>query len=61
MRLWYVAATRARELLVLPRLDVKEKSSAWNAVVQGPALPSRPLAKAISNLLAVKGMKPKPG
>ena len=29
IRLWYVAATRARELLVLPRLDVAAKASAW--------------------------------
>ncbi|WP_340116157.1 UvrD-helicase domain-containing protein [Pelagibius sp. 7325] len=29
VRLWYVAATRAREMLVLPRLDVKPASSAW--------------------------------
>ncbi len=29
IRLWYVAATRARELLVLPRLDVTAKGSAW--------------------------------
>lgn len=29
IRLWYVATTRARELLVLPRLDVTAKSSAW--------------------------------
>ena len=29
IRLWYVAATRARELLVLPRLDVAAKGSAW--------------------------------
>lgn len=29
IRLWYVAATRARELLVLPRLDVASKGSAW--------------------------------
>ena len=29
VRLWYVAATRARELLVLPRLDVSAKASAW--------------------------------
>ena len=28
-RLWYVAATRARELLVLPRLDVVPSKSAW--------------------------------
>ena len=29
IRLWYVAATRARELLVLPRLDVAPSKSAW--------------------------------
>ncbi len=29
IRLWYVAATRARELLILPRLDVEVKDSAW--------------------------------
>ncbi len=29
IRLWYVAATRARELLVLPRLDVTAKGTAW--------------------------------
>jgi len=29
VRLWYVAATRARELLVLPRLDVEAKRSTW--------------------------------
>lgn len=29
IRLWYVAATRARELLVLPRLDTTQSKSAW--------------------------------
>jgi ATP-dependent exoDNAse (exonuclease V) beta subunit len=29
IRLWYVAATRARELLVLPRLNVKAPENAW--------------------------------
>jgi exodeoxyribonuclease-5 len=29
IRLWYVAATRARELLVLPRLDTTPSKSAW--------------------------------
>ncbi|MGO4579956.1 UvrD-helicase domain-containing protein [Cupriavidus sp. 2TAF22] len=29
IRLWYVAATRARELLVLPRLDTPASNSAW--------------------------------
>ena len=33
VRLWYVAATRARELLVLPRLDVVVARSAWLSVV----------------------------
>ena len=33
VRLWYVAATRARELLVLPRLDADVRSSAWVSVV----------------------------
>jgi len=32
-RLWYVATTRARELLVLPRLDVKPSKSAWIGLV----------------------------
>ena len=41
VRLWYVAATRARELLVLPRLDVAASDSAWLSVV-GLALPSLP-------------------
>jgi exodeoxyribonuclease-5 len=29
IRLWYVATTRARELLVLPRLDAAQSKSAW--------------------------------
>lgn len=33
VRLWYVAATRARELLVLPRHDVAPSKSAWVALV----------------------------
>ena len=33
VRLWYVAATRARDFLVLPRLDVAAASSAWLSVV----------------------------
>jgi len=33
IRLWYVAATRARELLVLPRLDVAPASKAWMALL----------------------------
>ena len=34
VRLWYVASTRARELLVLPRLDVAAAASAWLSVVE---------------------------
>jgi ATP-dependent exoDNAse (exonuclease V) beta subunit len=33
IRLWYVAATRARELLVLPRLDASPSKSAWIGLV----------------------------
>jgi len=33
IRLWYVAATRARELLVLPRLDISPSKSAWIGLV----------------------------
>jgi len=33
VRLWYVAATRARELLILPRLDAKPWRSPWNGIV----------------------------
>lgn len=33
IRLWYVATTRARELLILPRLDVTPSKSAWIGLV----------------------------
>ena len=33
VRLWYVAATRAKELLVVPRLDVAAADAAWLSVV----------------------------
>ena len=33
IRLWYVAATRARELLIVPRLDVPPAPSAWVSLV----------------------------
>jgi len=33
IRLWYVATTRARELLVLPRSDVSSSSSSWSALI----------------------------
>lgn len=33
VRLWYVAPTRARELLILPKLDVAPARSSWNALM----------------------------
>ncbi|MER8395417.1 UvrD-helicase domain-containing protein [Mesorhizobium sp. M1340] len=33
IRLWYVAATRARDLLVIPRLDVAATKSTWVALL----------------------------
>ncbi len=33
VRLWYVAATRARELLVLPRLDTTPSKSTWIGLI----------------------------
>ena len=46
IRLWYVATTRARELLILPRSDVLPSRSAWNALVDFnlPGLPAIDLA-----------------
>jgi len=48
IRLWYVAATRARELLVLPRLNVAPVSNAWIALLDLglAALPAMELAPA---------------
>ena len=46
VRLWYVAATRARELLILPRLDVTAGKSAWISLVDLslPELPTLDLS-----------------
>ena len=41
VRLWYVATTRARELLVLPRLDVVPRGTPWLSLVD-LALPLLP-------------------
>ena len=43
IRLWYVAATRARELLVLPRLDMSSSKSAWIGLVARRSSRSRRL------------------
>lgn len=61
IRLWYVAATRARELLVMPRLDVSLGKSTWVKLVdlllpelpsfdasQMPAAPVAPAAGAVN-------------
>lgn len=47
IRLWYVAATRARELLVLPRFDVSAGRTAWSALIDLnlPGLPALDLAQ----------------
>lgn len=47
VRLWYVAATRARELLVLPRFDVPSGRTAWSALIDLnlPGLPALDLAQ----------------
>ena len=45
IRLWYVAATRARGLLIVPRLDVPPARSAWISLVDfslGPAFLGEP-------------------
>ena len=36
IRLWYVATTRARELLILPRFDVDARASAWVSLIDPP-------------------------
>ena len=36
VRLWYVATTRARELLILPRFDVEAKQSTWLSLIDPP-------------------------
>lgn len=33
VRLWYVAATRAREMMVIPRLDAQPTRNAWSTLV----------------------------
>lgn len=36
IRIWYVATTRARELLILPRFDVNAKPSTWISLIDPP-------------------------
>jgi len=65
VRLWYVAATRARELLILPRLDVAPQPGAWmgqvNLMIAGlPAFeaPLPDLRPAASAAVAANGQTP---
>jgi ATP-dependent exoDNAse (exonuclease V) beta subunit len=60
IRLWYVAATRARELLVLPRLDVVPSKSAWISLLdlslaELPALDLSHLAPGIEAAATAEG------
>jgi ATP-dependent exoDNAse (exonuclease V) beta subunit len=60
IRLWYVAATRARELLVLPRLDVVPSKSAWISLLdlslaELPALDLSHLAPDVEAAVTAEG------
>lgn len=56
VRLWYVAATRAREMMIVPRLDVPAPSMSWNALVDlgVAALPAYPLPEDVTAVAAVE-------
>ncbi|WP_224079859.1 UvrD-helicase domain-containing protein [Cupriavidus laharis] len=58
IRLWYVAATRARDRLVLPRLDADLRDDAWMVLPRFPlhALP----ALDVSHLPEQPGIEPTP-
>ncbi|MCY4585115.1 MAG: UvrD-helicase domain-containing protein [Bryobacterales bacterium] len=45
IRIWYVATTRARELLILPRFDVKAKPSTWISLIDPPLSELPPLSR----------------
>lgn len=55
VRLWYVAATRARELMIVPRSDVAAGNTSWaNLVELGlPSLPAYNLPQAVPALAAL--------
>lgn len=44
VRLWYVAATRARELMIIPRLDAPVSTNAWSALVDLGLAALQPIA-----------------
>ncbi|MDP9412539.1 MAG: UvrD-helicase domain-containing protein [Pseudomonadota bacterium] len=58
-RLWYVAATRARELLVLPRLNVRSGPASWAALVD-LGLDDVPTLAARAAVLAPEPAPPEP-
>lgn len=45
IRIWYVATTRARELLILPRFDVNAKPSTWISLIDPPLSGLPPLSR----------------
>ncbi|MDE0362092.1 MAG: UvrD-helicase domain-containing protein [Rhodospirillaceae bacterium] len=45
IRIWYVATTRARELLILPRFDVNAKPSSWISLIDPPLSELPPLSR----------------
>ena len=66
IRLWYVAATRARELLVLPRLDATPSKSAWISLLDLsladlPGLRRLPTSAQANRLLAPARAMPRHG
>lgn len=56
VRLWYVAATRAREMMIVPRLDVTPPGTSWNALVDlgVAALPAYPLPEDVAAVAATE-------
>ena len=58
IRLWYVTTTRARELLVLPRLDTQPANSAWVAMVDLALdqLPSFEISATSTESMAMLGL-----
>lgn len=45
IRIWYVATTRARELLILPQFDVKAKPATWISLIDPPLSGLPPLSR----------------
>ena len=45
IRIWYVATTRARELLILPRFDVNAKPATWISLIDPPLSELPPVSR----------------